>query len=410
MMNSIDDMFKTKWEYTTVGRQVVSIDSNGNLYYYDAINGELKNKKIEVLSENIIYCKDTNKYYNQVNGYWIGEGFFINGTIENIVDNGFNRAEITIITDDGRIALINENGEVEVYIDDVCPELKNIKFKSIKYIPNGGTLLTSRDNIQYIVDYDEVAKVEEFFPNMKGKLIKEVLGVNDNGEWYALTDDGKLVIFNFNELYTLPFEKEINNIDNNVIETKDKEYYVIIGDYKENPQINKINDIFLELKDKEITTVDNGFILTNEGDVYFLNEDNKLENEKMLKKDLQNRKVIDCKSNEEEECFLTDDGNLFIYDGNDLVYNYENIQEINYSNGVVIIKNKNGYEGYLDSGSQNIEYPNITNIERKTQLNFKDVKNIAFDSSIGYLILIENGSLYNMNNERLNDKYYNGKK
>lgn len=88
------------------------------------------------------------------------------------------------------------------------------------------------------------------------------------------------------------------------------------------------------------------------------------------------------------------------------------IKEIRSGYDLLILKNKDGYEGYWDYDFGKLIYPNINNKEIKMNINIKNVKTIK-----GNFILLENGDLYRIkgnveenNTEKINDTYFNGKK
>ena len=413
-MNSIDDIFKTKWVYTAVGQQVVSIDSNGDVYLYRGENSELKDAKIKIIAGNIIYSEDNGKYY-WVSDNSISQGFYYKEVISSEYD-------CIAITEDNRIAVIgNEDGNIVGYIDEIYPELQNKKWKDIDISKEGTVfLLTSEEEEQYIVASDGIFLIKDIFPELENVKIKKILYTDVKNGLMAITTDGKIIAIEDGNLMTLSFEKEISdiiNMEKSIWETTDGQYYALVGTSENDYEFKPINEVIPELKNKIIKNMNGNAIVTEDGECYLL--ESNLINIKDRYDELKNMEIKKCIDNESLFLvILTEDGNVFCnFESNSLTLIENNIEDIRKDGNLIIAKNQQGSDGwmYADSYGGALTFPNYYNTDIKTTANFKNVKTVVAESEMVSYILLSDGSLYlcnfgSENNIKLNDKYFAGKK
>ena len=407
MMN---DAFKQKWAQTYVfDGGIISVDINGDFYFVDREIGELADKRIEIVSEEYIYCKDTNKYY-----YYGKEN-------DLIYDGREYKKAIAIansllgINDGGNLIICTGTNMMEKDITQKYPELQGIKWKDLK---NCGddiiVLLTTTEDEKYIMDYDNgiIDNIETLFPTLKGIKINDIFDFDtQTNNIIALTEDGKLILATPTDLNTLQIEGKIMSLDlySGVIETENGEFLRLSMDEEQNIVAKKIEEIYSELNGKKIKKVTDGWFITEDEEFYIPINENELVNIKKQYKELENKKIIDVIS----RGLLTDNGEFYTFkDENELSLLAKDIKEIRSGYDLLILKNKDGYEGYWDYDFGKLIYPNINNKEIKMNINLKNVKTIK-----GNFILLENGDLYQIkgneeesNAEKINDIYFNGKK
>ena len=410
MMNNIDDMFQTKWVKTYsygLYNHIISINDKGEMYAYDLINNfELKNKKVEILSDKYLYSNDTKKYYSLYSRFenvYVREGKLYKKAIPNI--DGTSLIAITE-DDEAVISRFDDNRWEEMYLNDMYPEIRNIKWNDVQ----DGNLLISSDNKQYICGDYGVYDLEALLNGIKVKKIV-VFTEDESGEVQilAITEDGKLIIKQESqEPNILPFDKEIDIFfDSGFIETTDGEFYIV----EDLSNIVKIDEMFPELKGLQIKEI-NGYsmptIITEDGECYAMGKDNCI-NIKDIYSELKNKKIIDSAN----DVLLTNDGQLYDIRTGTIIS--EDITEVKDYNNSIMIKFSDGYEGLLTHDNDwKITIPNIDNTEKliQTDINTNEIKQMVED-----YILLNNGQLYEAYIEgntlqmiNINDKYLNGKK
>ncbi len=410
MMNNIDDMFQTKWVKTYsygLYNHIISINDKGEMYAYDLSNNfELKNKKVEILSDKYLYSNDTKKYYSLYSRFenvYVSEGKLYKKAIPNI--DGTSLIAITE-DDEAVISRFDDNRWEEMYLNDMYPEIRNIKWNDVQ----DGNLLISSDNKQYICGDYGVYDLEALLNGIKVKKIV-VFTEDESGEVQilAITEDGKLIIKQESqEPNILPFDKEIDIVfDSGFIETTDGEFYIV----EDLSNIVKIDEMFPELKGLQIKEI-NGYsmptIITEDGECYAMGKDNCI-NIKDIYSELKNKKIIDSAN----DVLLTNEGQLYDIRTGTIIS--EDITDVKDYNNSIMIKFSDGYEGLLTYDNDwKITIPNIDNTEKliQTDINTNEIKQMVED-----YILLNNGQLYEAYIEgntlqmiNINDKYLNGKK
>lgn len=405
----MNDAFKQKWAQTYVfDYGIISVDTNGDFYFVNSEIGELADKHIEIVSDKYIYCKDTNKYY-----YYDKEN--------DLIYNGrkYKKAiaianNLLGINDSENLIICSETDMIEKDITQENPELQGIKWKDLKNCEDyRNVLLTTIEDKQYIMTVDlsneTVYNLEQLFPTLIGIKIKDIINFdNQSNNIVAITEEGKLIFATPTDLNTLPFEEKIISVDSYspVIETESGEFFELIVDGEQNITVKKIEEIYSELNGKKIKDVTDGWILTEDGECYEM-YGNELENIKEYYDEIKNKKIIGAT----RDALLTSDGEAYTFEEK-LKLIAKDIEDIKNLNDLLILKNKDGYEGYWDYDFRKLLYPNMNNKEIKMNINIKNVKTIK-----GNFILLENGDLYRIkgnveesNTEKINDTYFNGKK
>ena len=412
-MNSIDDIFKPKWEYTYAwSKGIISIDSEGDCYSYIGTNPELKGKNIEIVSNNVFYCPDINQYYffSYTDS---GESFSIGMQYNKAVR--YNEDELIAITKDNRIVIVAYNflrqKISEEYLNDKISELNNIQWKDIKNIGNI-IFFISDSNEYYLFDGYEIISLSEFSAQLSNIKIKNIFYNYFSDGLEILTEDGNLIVLD-DEINTVQVENEINSIDTTgqIIRTTDEEYYVILNNEDGNYEVKSVKEINSELENKNIVKAEDGTIITEDGNAYAV-ENGNIQNINNYFNELDGKKVIES-SLGEVMVIVTVDGELYINTGEELKLLANNIKEVKLENNILKIINSQGEEGTIID--ENLFFPNQTNNEYiKMPFNLKGVKKIIGDST--FEILLNDGTLYgldiNNNSEliKLNDWIGNGKK
>lgn len=397
----LDDVFKARWAKTYLNYEfgMISIDTNGDFYWVkEAFGLDLTDKKIKILSKNLLYSDDTGMYYGYDN-------------YNNIVGNRkkFKKAVSAVIEVQDAIIGISEDNQLVInktsllddyYVDWIYQELHGLTFSDIKIAKdNSGVLLITTEGKKYIITNYNIINVEEEFPMLNGVNINELITIDDNiPKIVAITEEGKLIVATKETINILDFNEKIIEVslEGGIIKSESGNYYWLTNEGNKVVVAGKLEDRYTELKGKHITKLvylnNMEIVLTDDKNAFLIQGEN-IANIKDYIENLKDKNIkdaiVDVDENIEEKIYiLTDDGELYSEDNKLIATDIDSVRE-GYNCGIV--KNKNGYEGYFNE-EENIVYPNIDNVEHKLNINFTNVNKIAND-----YILLENGDLYKIN-------------
>ena len=386
MMN---DVFKTKWAKVYMENGLlISIDTNGDLYYINHLDKyDLTNKKITIISANYWYSEDTKMYY----GYDTNINFVSNSKK---LKKAVAYTNVLVgISDDNHLKIYKGYDLLEYNIENTSPEfseLFELTFSDIK-ITNAGILLTTTEGKNYLIYLlDELINLEEVWPEMQGINIKDIAYTKDE-LIEVITEDGKLITLD-ESVNILDFNEKIVEKIGNIIKTETGNYYVLITNEENGVILKRIDEVIPEFKDMQIDKIcPSGIFITNDGNAWML-DGTDIVNVKDYAVVLKDKNIKDAIIIEDFPIFLTEDGELYTLDKK-LIAN--NIESIKLCSDCVVVKDKDGYEGYIIDNEGSVLYPNKDNIEHKLEANIQNVKTIENN-----YLLTENGEIYELNVNR----------
>ena len=396
MMNNLGNVNQDKILKTYVTNSgILSITKNGKLKIYTGIVPELQNEDLEFITDKYAYIKAKDKYYIPMTRK------MYNKVVSNPHNNG-----LIAITQENKLVAYSEAGE-EKYISEEN-KWKNLQFD---YMDNSYAcpIVTDNNNEQYGINLHEdyaIVNIKETFKALENYEIKSILEL---GEEYiiVLTEDGKIIMTGTDEsmFKIIEFEKSIDKVIGEydyVLITKDEEYYINLANTITDANWVKLEEVFIDLKDQKKKKIGDGYILTEDGDLYLFNySDNSLRNIKDEYPQLNNQNIIDFRigGSYGEKFILLDDGSLYRINGNYIYGELNHIKEIT-DTGL-----------FIDEDGNTLYYKNgifYLNSKIEIDLPFQNVKDFNPE-----LILLENGELYNIqgnyigeNIKSINGEYY----